>query len=74
MALYQKGHTMEHTVYVVRVILPDGKNKTVVEEEYSASGYKKDENNNLVLVDKDLESVVIEFHNYNWLSIRLRMW
>jgi hypothetical protein len=55
-------------VYIVRVILPDGKNKMVVEEEHDADNYEKDINNNLVLW-KD-QRLVVEYHTYNWLSIK----
>lgn len=57
------------TVFIVRVILIDGKNKTVVEEEYTGASYYHDENNNLVIVDKD-NNTVIDIHNYNYVSIR----
>ena len=59
----------EEIVYIVRVILPDGKNKIVEEEEYTAFEYHTYDNNNLRLVTRD-GSTVIEFHNYNWISIR----
>ena len=55
--------------YVVRMILPDGKNKTIVEEEYIAASYYHDSNNNLVLVDENNE-VVVDIHNYNYVSIK----
>lgn len=57
------------TVYIVRMIIPDGKNKTVVEEEYTAASYYHDENNNLVLIDADNQTIV-DIHNYNYISIR----
>jgi hypothetical protein len=55
--------------YIVRMILPDGKNKTIVEEEYNAASYYHDQNNNLVLVDAN-NNVVIDIHNYNYVSIK----
>jgi len=56
--------------YIVRVIIPDGKNKMIVEEEYNAACYITEEvTNNLVLFD-ELNDIVIEFHTYNWLSIK----
>lgn len=60
---------MEDKVYIVRVIIPDGKNKNVVEEEYTGVSYYHDENNNLVIMDKNNE-VVIDIHNYNYVSIK----
>ncbi len=59
----------EETVYIVRVIIPDGKNKNTVEEEYTAFEYEMDINNNLRLVTINGDTV-IEFHTYNWLSIK----
>lgn len=56
-------------IYIVRVILPDGKNKLVVEEEYDADHYFHDENNNLVLED-EMCNTVVDIHNYNYVSIR----
>ena len=55
--------------YTVRVIIPDGKNRQIIEETYMAFDYEKDVNNNLILRDY-AHNVVIEFHNYNWLSIK----
>lgn len=55
--------------FIVRVILIDGKNKMIVDEEYTAANYYHDENNNLVLVDEE-SNVVIDIHNYNYVSIR----
>jgi len=60
---------MEMTTYIVRVIVPDGKNKTVVEEEYTAFSYEHDINNNLILLDEN-GNTIIDFHTYNWLSIK----
>jgi len=56
-------------VFIVRVIIPDGKNKNTVEEEYTAASYYKDENNNLILVDEN-GNLVVDIHTYNWLSIK----
>jgi hypothetical protein len=55
--------------YIVRVILPDGKNKMVVEEEYTADSFYTDSLGNLVLEDA-AGALVVEFHSYNWLSIK----
>lgn len=60
---------MEQITYIVRVILIDGKNKTVVEEEYVGASYYHDQNNNLVIVDQN-NDIVIDIHNYNYVSIR----
>lgn len=60
---------MEQKAYIIRIILPDGKNKIVVEEEYTAALYYHDENNNLILEDNN-GCVIVEIHNYNWISIK----
>lgn len=60
---------MENITYVIEVIIPEGKNKQVLEREYEAFTYEKDENNNLRLITED-GSLIIEYHNYNWISIR----
>lgn len=56
------------SIYSVRVILPDGKNKMIVTEEVTAWRYYTDENNNLVFVDQN-DNLITEYHNYNWVSI-----
>lgn len=55
--------------FIVRIILPDGKNKTVVDEVVEADHYNKDENNNLAFYDDNFQ-FVIEYHNYNWISVK----
>lgn len=59
---------METITYIVRVIIPDGKNKTVVEEEYVGTEYTTDENNNLIISHDG--GLVVDIHNYNWVSIK----
>lgn len=60
---------MKPITYVVRVIIPDGKNKTVAEEEYVGTIYLVDEiTHDLIIRNNGAE--VIQIHNYNWLSIR----
>lgn len=60
---------MEPIVYIVRVILPDGKNKIVVEEEYEGDTYIVDATTKNLIIIRD-GGIVIEFHTYNYVSIR----
>lgn len=60
---------MEPITYIVRVILPDGKNKTVIEEEYVGTEYIVDDVTNSLIISYE-GGLVVEIHNYNWLSIR----
>jgi len=55
--------------YIVRVIIPDGKNKLVIEENIQAYICRVDVNNNLVFEDENGE-LIIQYHSYNWLSLR----
>lgn len=56
--------------YIIRVIVPDGKNKSLQEETQNACSYRKDENNNLIFEDENGE-LVYEYHNYNWFGVGL---
>lgn len=59
---------MEPITYNVRVIIPDGKNKSVVTEEYVGTEYTVDDVTNSLIISYE-GSLVIEIHNFNWLSI-----
>ena len=60
---------MEPITYIIRVILPDGKNKIVVEEEYIGTEYTVDDVTNNLTISHD-GGLVVEIHNYNWISIK----
>lgn len=59
-------------VFEIRVIIPDGKNKQIVIEVVTAEYYHKDENNNIIFVDTEGKTV-IEYHSYNWVSVKQTM-
>lgn len=57
-----------YKTYIIRVIIPEGKNKSIQEETQVAFSYRKDENNNLIFENKYGE-LIYEYHNYNWLGV-----
>lgn len=55
--------------FIIRVIIPEGRNKLIQEETQIAFMYRTDENNNLIFEDEKGE-LIYEYHNYNWLGVK----